>query len=73
MQVGGLAKMEPSLYFFLVCLDLELDETEVEEEEQHAPGEKPAEGPKPKPELEMSEQINLLLATLDFNQIDSYR
>lgn len=45
----------------------------MEEEEQPAPGEKPPEGPPPKPELEMSDQINLLLATLDFNQIDSYR
>lgn len=59
--------------FCLLTKDLELDETDVEEEEPVQPGEKPPEGPPPKPPLEMSAQIELLLATLDFNQIDSYR
>ncbi|XP_022214171.2 dynein intermediate chain 3, axonemal [Drosophila obscura] len=57
--------------------DLELDETDVEEEEGKLP--KPTSPVEPdeevpvKPPPEMSEQIKLLLNTLDFNQIDSYR
>ncbi|XP_060656382.1 dynein axonemal intermediate chain 3 [Drosophila nasuta] len=55
--------------------DLELDESEVEEEQAGAVRSRPVtpvvEAPKPPPE--MSDQVNLLLETLDFNQIDSYR
>ncbi|XP_017844584.1 WD repeat-containing protein 63 [Drosophila busckii] len=57
--------------------DLELDESDVEEVE---PGRAsrpvtpvPAEEELVKPPPEMSEQIQFLLETLEFNQIDSYR
>ncbi|KAH8322432.1 hypothetical protein KR067_004858 [Drosophila pandora] len=52
--------------------DLELDESVVDEEEEKKRSQKnyvPAEKPPP----EMSAQIQLLLNTLDFNQIDCYR
>ncbi|KAH8270215.1 hypothetical protein KR018_005957, partial [Drosophila ironensis] len=54
--------------------DLELDESEVDEEEEKKKAQ--TKGPVvvvPKPPPEMSSQIQLLLNTLDFNQIDSYR
>lgn len=53
-------------------IDLELDESVVDEEEEKKRSQKnyvPAEKPPP----EMSAQIQLLLNTLDFNQIDCYR
>ncbi|KAH8380589.1 hypothetical protein KR009_011571, partial [Drosophila setifemur] len=56
--------------------DLELDESDVEDEEekkkkQGKPGTPDVMQPKPPPE--MSSHIQMLLNTLDFNQIDSYR
>ncbi|XP_064539863.1 dynein axonemal intermediate chain 3 [Drosophila montana] len=55
--------------------DLELDESDVEEEEGvvQRPGSATKESILPKPAPEMSDQMQLLLETLDFNQIDSYR
>ncbi|XP_001353254.3 WD repeat-containing protein 63 [Drosophila pseudoobscura] len=56
--------------------DLELDDTDVEEEEGKLPKPiSPAEVQEVpvKPPPEMSDQIKLLLNTLDFNRIDSYR
>ncbi|XP_017864460.1 PREDICTED: WD repeat-containing protein 63 [Drosophila arizonae] len=50
--------------------DLELDESDVEEEEAGKPG---TTEPKPKQVPEMSSNMQLLLETLDFNQIDCYR
>jgi len=55
--------------------DLELDETDVDEEEEKKKAQaKPGTYVEPeKPPPEMSAQIEMLLNTLDFNQIDSYR
>lgn len=55
--------------------DLELDETDVdEEEEKKKASAKAGTYVAPvKPPPEMSSQIQMLLNTLDFNQIDSYR
>ncbi|XP_017066710.1 dynein intermediate chain 3, axonemal [Drosophila eugracilis] len=55
--------------------DLELDETDVDEEEEKKKAQaKPGTYVEPeKKPPEMSEQIEMLLNTLDFNQIDSYR
>ncbi|XP_017039609.1 dynein axonemal intermediate chain 3 [Drosophila ficusphila] len=55
--------------------DLELDESEVDEEEEKRKAQaKPGTYVEPvKPPPEMSAQIEMLLNTLDFNQIDSYR
>ncbi|XP_017122426.1 dynein intermediate chain 3, axonemal [Drosophila elegans] len=55
--------------------DLELDESEVDEEEEKRKAQaKPGTYVEPvKPPPEMSKQIEMLLNTLDFNQIDSYR
>ncbi|XP_017027782.1 dynein axonemal intermediate chain 3 [Drosophila kikkawai] len=55
--------------------DLELDETDVDEEEEKRKAQAKAGtyvAPE-KPPPEMSSQIQMLLNTLDFNQIDSYR
>ncbi|KAL7733211.1 hypothetical protein ACLKA6_004720 [Drosophila palustris] len=56
--------------------DLELDESEKEEEEAGVRSRPVTPAPEdvvPKPPPEMSDQMKLLLDTLDFNQIDSYR
>lgn len=74
MQVGDqMILLSWSLLILLTHLDLELDESDKEEEEHGQKDKKEGEGPKPKPPLEMSGQIDLLLETLDFNQIDCYR
>ncbi|XP_068142410.1 dynein axonemal intermediate chain 3 [Drosophila tropicalis] len=58
--------------------DLELDESDVEEDDGKVKSTSRNPTPLPeevvdKPPPEMSDQINLLLNTLEFNQIDSYR
>lgn len=70
MQVGEQLILLSSAFFKLrIHLDLELDESDKEDEKDKKDGE----APPPKPPLEMSERIQFLLETLDFNQIDSYR
>lgn len=73
MQVGEqlILLLSSFLLKLLNKLDLELDESDKEDEGPK--DKKDGEGPPPKPPLEMSEQIQFLLETLDFNQIDSYR
>ncbi|XP_030380245.1 WD repeat-containing protein 63 [Scaptodrosophila lebanonensis] len=56
--------------------DLELDESDVEEDEEKKNTSRPSTGnteKSEKPPPEMSDQIMLLLNTLEFNQIDGYR